>query len=72
MSKFIFAAVAFGLILVGPAASQEGTAKPEPLMKELSKDFPKGDELEARVMTVALQPGMSSPWHTHAAPVIVY
>lgn len=73
MSRSIVSALAFLLIVCGPAASQEGTATPDPpLLKELSKDFPKGDELEARVMTATLQPGMTSPWHTHAAPVIVY
>jgi quercetin dioxygenase-like cupin family protein len=73
MSKSLLTAVAFLLVFVTPAASQEGTAKPDaPLLKEVSKEFPKGDELEARVMTATLQPGMTSPWHTHSAPVIVY
>jgi quercetin dioxygenase-like cupin family protein len=73
MSKSILTAMALSIVLVNPAASQEGTAKPDPpLLKELSKEFPKGDELEARVMTATLKPGMTSPWHTHAAPVIVY
>jgi quercetin dioxygenase-like cupin family protein len=73
MSKSIVSAVVLLIIIASPAASQEGTAKPDPpLLKELSKEFPKGDELEARVMTATLKPGMTSPWHTHAAPVIVY
>jgi quercetin dioxygenase-like cupin family protein len=73
MSKSILTAMAFLIVLANPAASQEGTAKPDPpLLQQLSKEFPKGDELEARVMTATLKPGMSSPWHTHAAPVIVY
>jgi quercetin dioxygenase-like cupin family protein len=73
MSKSLLTAVAFLLVFVTPAVSQEGTAKPDaPLLKEVSKEFPKGDELEARVMTATLQPGMTSPWHTHSAPVIVY
>jgi quercetin dioxygenase-like cupin family protein len=72
MSKLILTVTALLIVLATPAASQEGTAKAEPILKELSKEFPKGDELEARVMTATLKPGMSSPWHTHAAPVIVY
>jgi quercetin dioxygenase-like cupin family protein len=73
MSKSLLTAMAFLLVFVSPAASQEGTAKPDaPILKEVSKEFPKGDELEARVMTATLQPGMTSPWHTHSAPVIVY
>ena len=72
MSKLILTVTALLIVLATPAASQEGTAKAEPILKELSKEFPKDDELEARVMTATLKPGMSSPWHTHAAPVIVY
>ena len=72
MSKLIVTVTALLIVLASPAASQEGTAKPEPILKELSKEFPKADELEARVLTATLAPGMSSPWHTHAAPVIVY
>ena len=54
-----------------PAFAQD--ARPDaPLLKEISSEFPKGDKLEARVMTATLQPGSTSPWHTHAAPVIVY
>lgn len=54
-----------------PAFAQD--ARPDaPLLKETTTEFPKADKLEARVMTATLQPGSTSLWHTHAAPVIVY
>jgi quercetin dioxygenase-like cupin family protein len=63
------AGVAFGF----QALAQEGTAKPEPpVVKQVTTEFPKGDRLEARIMTATIQPGMTSPWHTHPSPVAVY
>ena len=56
------AGVAFGF----QALAQEGTAKPEaPVVKQVTAGFPKGDRLEARIMTATIQLGMTSPWHTH-------
>ncbi|WP_207485761.1 cupin domain-containing protein [Arenibaculum pallidiluteum] len=67
------------LMCVGPVHAQhvqhvpEGSARPDPpALKEVSKDFPTGGALEARVMTATLEPGTTSPWHTHSAPVAVY
>ena len=65
----LVAGVAFGF----QALAQDGTAKPEPpVLKQITTEFPKGDKLEARIMTATLQPGMTSPWHTHPSPVAVY
>ena len=67
-------ACAFALsLLPGLACAQEGAARPNPpVLKELSTEFPKDAQLEARVLTATLVPGMTSPWHTHATPVVVY
>lgn len=55
------------------AAQSQETARPDPpVLKEVTTEFPKDRELEARVLTATLQPGMTSPWHTHATPVVVY
>jgi quercetin dioxygenase-like cupin family protein len=42
------------------------------VLKEVTTDFPKADQLEARVRTSTIQPGAVGEWHTHAIPVIVY
>jgi quercetin dioxygenase-like cupin family protein len=62
------------MALTAPVLSQEtGTAKPNPpVLKEVTTEFPKGEQLEYRVLTATLEPGTFSPWHTHLAPVAVY
>ena len=60
-------------LLPGLASAQEGAARPNPpVLKELTTEFPKDAQLEARVLTATLAPGATSPWHTHATPVVVY
>ncbi|KAA2244028.1 cupin domain-containing protein [Salinarimonas soli] len=59
--------------LAVPAHAQQGTARPDlPVLKEVTTEFPKDREIEARVLTATVQPGTTSPWHTHSAPVVVY
>jgi len=75
MRSLIAAAVLFAVPLagMGSARAQPETARPDPpVLKQLSTEYPKADQLETRVMTATLQPGTASPWHTHAAPVTVY
>ena len=60
-----------GAFSVGGASGQEARPDP-PVLRESSRDFPKDDQLEARVLTATVQPGATSPWHTHPAPVAVY
>jgi len=71
--KLLLSALALAA-MIGPAFSQEtSTAKPNPpVLKETTTDFPKGDELEYRVLTATVEPGTFSPWHTHSTPVAVY
>ena len=68
-----YLALFLGLLPTIAAADDLATAKPNPpVLKEATMEFPKGEKLEYRVMTATLQPGTTSPWHTHAAPVAVY
>jgi quercetin dioxygenase-like cupin family protein len=56
-----------------PASLAAQEARPEPpVLKQTTSEYPKGDKLEARIMTATLAPGSTSPWHTHASPVAVY
>jgi quercetin dioxygenase-like cupin family protein len=41
-------------------------------LKEVTGNFPKADQLEARVRASTIQPGAVGEWHTHPTPVIVY
>jgi quercetin dioxygenase-like cupin family protein len=69
--KLAVAVAALSVSLVGIASGQQARPDP-PVLTELSSEFPKDDQLEARVLTATLQPGSTSPWHTHSAPVVVY
>jgi quercetin dioxygenase-like cupin family protein len=56
-----------------PATLMAQEARPDaPALKQVTTEYPKGDKLEARVMTATLAPGSASPWHTHGSPVAVY
>ena len=69
--KLAAAVALLGVSLAGAASGQEARPDP-PVLRESSRDFPKDDQLEARVLTATVQPGATSPWHTHPAPVAVY
>jgi quercetin dioxygenase-like cupin family protein len=59
--------------LGAPAGLAAQEARPDaPALKQITTEYPKGDKLEARVMTATLAPGSTSPWHTHGSPVAVY
>jgi quercetin dioxygenase-like cupin family protein len=56
-----------------PTTLMAQEARPDaPALKQVTTEYPKGDKLEARVMTATLAPGSTSPWHTHGSPVAVY
>jgi quercetin dioxygenase-like cupin family protein len=60
-------------LTIPAVAQQAGTARPNPpVLKEVTTEFPKGDQVEYRIMTAKIEPGTLSPWHTHPAPVAVY
>jgi quercetin dioxygenase-like cupin family protein len=76
--KTIFPAFACICLALSAQAQQQGSpavTHPPPLnyvLKEVTGNFPKADQLEARVRTPTIQPGAVGEWHTHATPVIVY
>jgi quercetin dioxygenase-like cupin family protein len=76
--KSILAIFAWGcLALTAQAQQQQAPAVTHapPLnyvLKEVTSNFPKSEQLEARVRTSTIQPGAVGEWHTHDTPVIVY
>lgn len=71
MIRVISLASAFVLGLGSVVLADE--AKPDPpVLKQTTTQFPKGDNLEARILTATIAPGATSVWHTHTAPVAVY
>ncbi len=69
-----------GMCLALPAqAQQQGQPVrlkevPSPtLLKGVLPDFPKGDQLEARVRPFTVRPGMvDAVWHSHPTPIVGY
>jgi quercetin dioxygenase-like cupin family protein len=53
-------------------AQEQGTARPQLLLRELVPGMPKGERQEVRVLTATLKPGDKTPFHTHRSPVTVY
>ena len=72
MKMLLSALVLF--VSASPVLAQDApAARPNPpVLKEVTSEFPKGEQAEYRIMTATLQPGSVSPWHTHSAPVAVY
>ena len=67
--SFAFVALAAGL----PAIAQEqGTARPNLLLREIVQGMPKGEKQEVRVLTASIKPGDKTVFHTHRSPVTVY
>jgi quercetin dioxygenase-like cupin family protein len=60
------------LVLPAQAQSDKHSSAPGFALKQLSADFPKAEQLEARVRPVTIAPGEIGQWHTHASPPIVY
>lgn len=60
------------LAMSGATTAQEGTARPELVLREVVRAMPKGERQEVRVMTASLRPGDKTPFHTHRSPVTVY
>jgi hypothetical protein len=68
---FSFALVA--LVMSLPAMAQEqGTAKPQLLLREIVQGMPKGEGQEVRVLIASFKPGDKTVFHTHRFPVTVY
>ena len=70
--------ISFGLALVAlvislPSMAQEqGTPRPQLLLRETVDGMPKGETQEVRVLTASFKPGDKTVFHTHRFPVTVY
>jgi quercetin dioxygenase-like cupin family protein len=62
--KCIAVAFAFSCMIL-PASAQQ-------VVKELLPTPPKGDKLEARLVTATIQPGAVGKWHTYPNHSVVY
>jgi quercetin dioxygenase-like cupin family protein len=61
-------------MLAGGAAfaQDQGTARPNLLLKEVVEGMPKGEKQEIKILTATLKPGDKTPFHTHRFPVSAY
>ena len=62
-------ASAIGLSIPFPAQAQP---KPEQVLREVVQGMPTGERQEVQVLTATIEPGQSTPFHTHRYPVTVY
>jgi len=60
------------LASVPSIAQEQGTARPQLLLRELVPGMPKGERQEVRVLTASFKPGDKTVFHTHRSPVTVY
>ena len=61
------------LVMSGTSTAQEqGTARPQLVLREIVAAMPRGEKQEVRVMTASVKPGDKTPFHTHRSPVAVY
>jgi quercetin dioxygenase-like cupin family protein len=68
-----FSLAVVALVMSVPSMAQEqGTARPQLLLRELVQGMPKGEKQEVRVLTASIKPGEKTVFHTHRFPVTVY
>ena len=61
------------LVMSGTSTAQEqGTARPQLVLREIVPAMPRGEKQEVRVITASVKPGDKTPFHTHRSPVTVY
>ena len=74
MRKLMGFSLAFVALVTGlPSIAQEqGTARPNLLLREIVQGMPKGERQEVRVFTASVKPGDKTVFHTHRFPVTVY
>jgi len=65
-------ALVFLIIGLPSIAQEQGTARPQLLMREIVQDMPKGERQEVHVLTASFKPGDRTVFHTHRFPVTVY
>ena len=74
MRKSISFSLAFVVLIMSlPSMAQEqGTTRPQLLLRETIQGMPKGERQEVRVLTASFKPGDKTVFHTHQFPVTVY
>lgn len=74
MNKSMSFGLVFVLLVISlPSMAQEqGTARPQLLLREIVQGMPKGEKQEVRVLTASFKPGDKTVFHTHRFPVAVY
>lgn len=74
MNKSMSFGLVFVLLVISlPSIAQEqGTARPQLLLREIVQGMPKGEKQEVRVLTASFKPGDKTVFHTHRFPVAVY
>lgn len=74
MNKLVSFSLALAALVISlPSMAQEqGTARPQLLLREIVQGLPTGERQEVRVLTATLKPGDKTPFHTHRFPVTVY
>ena len=66
-------ALLFLIIGVHPSiAHEQGTARPQLLLREFVQGMPKGKLQEVSVLTASFKPGEKTVFHSHRFPVAVY
>ena len=71
MKTSVLVVVACVALLTG-AQAQQAPQGPSYALKKVTDTLPKGDNLEVRVRSTTLQPGVVGAWHTHPTPPAVY
>lgn len=69
------AGVAFAaasILLPGAATAQQGSARPDLVLREAVEGMPRGERQEVTVLTATIAPGQATVFHTHRFPVTVY
>ncbi len=74
MRKSIGFSLALAALVISlPSMAQEqGTARPQLLLREIVQGLPTGERQEVRVLTASVKPGDKTVFHTHRFPVTVY
>jgi len=68
-----FSLALVALVISLPSMAQEqGTARPQLLLREIVQGLPTGERQEVRVLTASVKPGDKTVFHTHRFPVTVY
>ena len=72
--KSIVLVCAFACVASSAQAQQPAPPNPGPnfALKQIAPALPTKEQLEVRVRTSTIQPGIVGAWHTHPTPPIVY